>query len=89
MSNSGLLWPTQKQLRRRYELMDRMMQKRDVDTNTVLRVDGGLAFLEARARCRYCLHEEACRRWLTIRAPQRSANFCPNATFFQTCLSTD
>ena len=32
VSNSRLLWPTPKQLRRRYELMDRMMQKRGVDT---------------------------------------------------------
>jgi hypothetical protein len=77
MSNSRLLWPTQKQLRRRYELMNRMMQKR------------GLAFLQARAKCRYCLHEEACRRWLTIRAPRTSPDFCPNAAFFLTCLSAD
>jgi hypothetical protein len=48
MSNSRLLWPTQKQLRRRYDLMDRMMQKRGIDTNAARRVDGGLAFLEAR-----------------------------------------
>jgi hypothetical protein len=31
MSNSKLLWPTPKQLRRRYELMDRMMHKRGAD----------------------------------------------------------
>ena len=89
MSNSRLLWPTPKQLRRRYELMDRMMQKRSVDTNAARRVDGGLAFLQAHAKCRYCLHDEACRRWLTIRAPRRSPDFCPNAAFFLTCLSAD
>jgi hypothetical protein len=89
MSNSRLLWPTEKQLRRRYGLMDRMMQKRGVDANGVRRVDGGLAFLEARAKCRYCLHEEACRGWLTIRAPRTSPEFCPNAAFFQSCLSAD
>jgi len=52
-------------------------------------VDGGLAFLKARAKCRYCLHEEACRRWLTIRTPRTSPDFCPNIAFFMTCRSAD
>jgi len=89
MSNSRLLWPTEEQLRRRNELMDRMMQKRGVDTDVARRVDGGLALKEARAKCRYCLHEETCRRWLTIKAPRTSPDFCPNAAFFLTCLSAD
>jgi len=89
MSNSRLLWPTQKELRRRFDLMDRMMQKRGVDTIAARGVDGGLAFLQACAKCRYCLHEEACRRWLTIRAPRKSPDFCPNIAFFRTCLSAD
>ena len=84
MANSRLLWPTKEQLRRRYELMDRMMQRHGVDAKAARRVDGGLAFLEARAKCRYCLHEEECRRWLTIRAPRRSPDFCPNTAFFLT-----
>ncbi len=82
MSNSRLLWPTPKQLERRHELMDRMMQKRGVDASAARRVDGGLAFREARAKCRYCLHEEACRRWLTVRTPRRVADFCPNDGIF-------
>ena len=86
MSNARLLWPTQEQLRRRYALMDRMMQVRGVDLPAALRADGGLAFIEARAKCRYCLHEEACRRWLTIRAWRRSPDFCPNAARFS-CLA--
>jgi Family of unknown function (DUF6455) len=88
MSNSRLLWPTPEQLRRRYELMDRMMRKRCVDAQVARRVDGGLAFKEARAKCRYCLQEETCRRWLTIRTPRTPPSFCPNAGFF-TCLSAD
>ena len=84
MSNSRLLWPTPKQLRRRLDLMDRMMQKHGVDVCAALGVDGGMAFKEARAKCRYCLHEEECRRWLTIRAPRTSPDFCPNAAFFST-----
>ena len=89
MSNSRLLWPTPEQLQRRYELMDRMMQKRGADADAALGVDGGLAFTEARAKCRYCLHEETCRRWLTIKAPRRSPDFCPNAAFFLSCRNDD
>lgn len=85
MSNSRLLWPTPEQLQRRYELMDRMMQKRGADADAALGVDGGLAFSEACTKCRYCLHEETCRRWLTIKAPRRSPDFCPNAAFFLSC----
>jgi hypothetical protein len=89
MSNSRLLWQTPEQLQRRYELMDRMMQKCGVDADAALGVDGGLAFTEARAKCRYCLHEETCRRWLTIKAPRRSPDFCPNAAFFLSCRNDD
>jgi len=82
MANSRLLWPTKEQLRRRYELMDRMMQRHGVDAKTARRVDGGLGFLEARAKCRYCLHEEECVRWLTTMAPWSSPDFCPNKALF-------
>jgi hypothetical protein len=68
--------------------MDRMMRKRGVDIDGARRVDGGLAFKEARAKCRYCLNEEICRRWLTLRAPRTAAYFCPNAAFFN-ALSTE
>ena len=89
MSNSRLLWPTEEELNRRYGLMDRMMQKRGVDADAVREVDGGLALLEARAKCCYCGKEEACRRWLTVKAPQTSADFCPNTALFEACLTSD
>jgi Family of unknown function (DUF6455) len=89
MSNSRLLWPTEEELNRRYGLMDLMMQKRGVDADAAREVDGGLAFLEARAKCRYCGKEEACRRWLTVKAPRTSPDFCPNSTFFGMSLTTD
>jgi hypothetical protein len=49
MPNSRLVWPTHEELRQRYELMGRMMETRGVDVVEALRVDGGLAFIEARA----------------------------------------
>lgn len=84
MANSRLLWPTKEQLRRRDMLMDRMMQRCGVDSKAVRSVDGGLAFLEARAKCHHCPREEVCRRWLTIRNPRRAPAFCPNNAFFLT-----
>jgi hypothetical protein len=87
MQSSRLLWPTLEEARQRQDLMDRMMQIRGVDVLTVLGVDGGLAFIEARAKCRYCLHEEVCRRWLATEAPRTPPYFCPNAAFFLSCLS--
>jgi len=89
MPNSRLIWPTEEELQRRFGLMELMMRKRDVDVAVAQSVDGGLAFKEARAKCRYCLHEEECRRWLTLRAPRTGPEFCPNAAFFSSCAEPD
>ena len=88
MTGSRLLWPTREELRRRLALMDKMMQKRGADAAVVRSIDGGMAFVEAQAKCRYCRHEEACRRWLTVKAPRTSPDFCPNAAFFSSCRET-
>jgi hypothetical protein len=86
MPTSTPLWPTLKQVLRRQELMDRMMRMSGVDVVTAVRVDGGLAFVEARAKCRYCLHEEACQDWLeSSEEPRMPPDFCPNASFFHAC----
>jgi hypothetical protein len=89
MPNTRLLWPTREELLQRYELMDQMMEVRGVDVLAALRVDGGLAFIEARAKCRYCLHEGICRHWLASEGQRGSADFCPNAAFFRSCQSID
>ena len=84
MQNSRLLWPTREELRQRYELMDQMMETRGADVLAALRVDGGLAFIEARAKCRYCKHEGVCRHWLATEDAKRGpADFCPNSAFFK------
>jgi hypothetical protein len=85
MPNSRLLWPTHEELLQRYELMDEMMKVRGVDVLAALRIDGGLAFIEARAKCRYCVSESACRRWLASEGQRASADFCPNSAFFRSC----
>lgn len=85
MPNSRLLWPTREELRQRCALMDQMMETQGVDVLAALRVDGGLAFIEARAKCRYCLHEGVCRQWLASEGRRGTADFCPNRAFFQCC----
>ncbi len=52
MRRSRLLWSTNEELRQRYALMEQMMETQGVDVLSALRVDGGLAFVEARAKCR-------------------------------------
>ena len=88
MQNSRSLWPTHEDLLRRCELMDRMMEARGVDVLAALRVDGGLAFIEARAKCRYCRHEALCGHWL-CHERRGPPDFCPNTAFFQSCQSIE
>jgi len=79
-------WPTFNQVRRRQELMDEMMERLGVDVLTAVRADNGQGFVQARARCRDCLHESECRLWLDSSPilPLPPA-FCPNAKFFRSC----
>ena len=65
MPTSTRLWPTFEEVLRRQTLMERMMQTCGVDMPKAVGVDGGLAFIEARGKCRDRLHEdEFCRVWL-------------------------
>ena len=90
MPISTPLWPTLKQISRRHALMDRMMRTSGVDVPAAVRVDGGLAFIEARAKCRYCLHEGVCRDWLEAsEGLQTPPDFCPNARFFRALRRED
>jgi hypothetical protein len=89
MPNSRLLWPTSEELHQRYELMDQMMEAHGVDVLAALGVDGGLAFIEARAKCRCCLHERACMHWVAREGQRGSPNFCPNASFFRSCPNVE
>ena len=82
MPKSRLMWPTRKELHQRHALMDEMMEKRGVNVLEALSVDGGLAFIEARAKCRYCLNEGVCRRWLAGDGHHGPEEFCPNVGFF-------
>jgi hypothetical protein len=72
--------------RHRQELMDEMMLRLGVDLPTAVGVDRGAAFVEARSKCRHCVHESECRAWLAAnKARPAPPGFCPNACFFQRC----
>jgi len=77
-------WPMFNQVRHRQELMDHMMETLGVDVLTAVRLDHGQAFVNARTRCRDCLHESECRNWLDLPQGLPSLpDFCPNARFFR------
>ena len=79
-------WPTFNQVLRRQKLMDHMMERLGVDVLTAVNVDMGQAFVEARAKCRHCQHEAACRTLLDSSGAEPSPPaFCPNACFFFRC----
>ena len=68
------------------ELMGRMMERTGVNPTEAARVDGGLAWLEARTKCIYCHHVGKCWNWLEgadTRTPP--ADFCRNTQFFRSC----
>ena len=90
MSTRACRWPMFKQVICRQQLMDCMMEARGVDVLAAVRADRGQAFLEARSRCRGCVHECECREWLaSIRQMQQQPSFCPNFEFFSLCHATD
>lgn len=87
MVPSHRYWPMLDKVLLHQALMEGMMETSGADAYTVASVDGGLAFLEASTKCRFCLHEEACRLWLASDKLRPAPDFCPNAGFFRSCPS--
>jgi hypothetical protein len=71
------------------ELMERMMARIAVKSITAARVDGGMAWYEARTKCIFCRHEQECRDWLQGSQGSSSPKFCPNLELFRRCAETD
>jgi uncharacterized protein DUF6455 len=87
MAGSNRFWPARAVMRRRHRLMRRMMRSAGIKPQDAARVDGGLAILEARTKCSYCEHEEACKVWLAEgAAPRLPPGFCANARLFRALL---
>jgi hypothetical protein len=84
-------WPMFREVLRRQELMDDMMERCGVDLLDVIRKDRGQSLVEARSRCRWCACVGTCRDWLLAPDGDVSSppDFCPNADFFRTCLKQE
>jgi len=68
------------------DLMERMMQRMRVSRVAAARIDGGMAWYEARTKCIFCRRENECARWLEHPEEKSdSRQFCPNVAFFQQC----
>ena len=62
----------------------RWMETQGVDLLAAVRAGDG--FVKARANCRDCKDEAACRAWFLERSGE-PAEFCPNAAFFTSLKS--
>ena len=69
------------------ELMNRIMEQMGVDPNEAARIDGGLAWQEARTKCLFCRRVGTCWKWVEgLEAQTTPAEFCPNVRFFCCCV---
>ncbi len=79
MADAPSGWPQFARALRKQALMDEMMETQGVDLAAAVRTGDG--FVKARANCRECKDEEACRAWLLAQAGE-PAEFCANRAFF-------
>lgn len=90
MGDLGKSWPMLDRNSRQPELMQRMMDRLGVNQALATRVDGGMAWAEARTKCVFCRNEQGCRAWLegSEGAPMPQG-LCPNIGFFRWCTEYD
>ena len=91
MRNATPTWPMLRDVLRRQEFMDDMMERCGVNVLDVIRKDRGQSFVEARTNCRLCARVGTCRQWLLAPNGDVSSppDFCPNADFFRACLKQE
>jgi hypothetical protein len=83
-------WPQTRQVWRQFTLMDRVMERLDVDPILAARKSGGAAMANARDICRGCVLHRECRRLVEQDSDRaRLAELCPNAEFFHACGRTE
>lgn len=75
MADAPSRWPQFARALRKQALMDEMMETEGVDLVAAIRAGDG--FVKARANCRQCKDETACRAWFLERSSE-PAEFCPN-----------
>lgn len=69
---------------RRMTMMQRMIQRLDVNTSKVVCADNGVTFRAMVGRCRGCEKPDICSEWLDGHRPDDNPKgFCPNAAAFE------
>lgn len=72
---------------RRARRMHEVMARLEVDPGRLVRLRGGDAYAEARARYLFCGTSDKCLRWLDQRRSQAAGpGFCPNLSLFEACI---
>ena len=84
MADAPSSWPQFARALRKQALMDDMMGAQGVDLVDAVRTGDG--FVKARANCRQCKDEAACRAWF-LEQHGEPAEFCPNGGFFASLKS--
>jgi hypothetical protein len=79
MADAPSHWPQFARALRKLALMDEMMEAQGVDPLAAVKT--GDAYVRARANCRDCDCEGACRDWF-LEGESEQADFCPNEEFF-------
>lgn len=86
MQPEGRRWPQTDKVWQRISLMNRVMQRMDVDFTLASRKAEGLALAEARDNCLGCDFDRMCRNWLESGGERTMlADVCPNFSFFKAC----
>ena len=77
-------WPMYRRVEHQAVRMHEMMDRLGVDPLAFTRLRHGEAYAEARARCLFCDHADACLLWLQSDAPPETArDLCPNFSLFE------
>lgn len=77
-------WPMYRRVELQAVRMHDMMDRLGVDPLAFTRLRQGEAYAEARTRCLFCVHADACLLWLQSDAPPETArDLCPNFTLFE------
>ena len=79
MADAPSRWPQFARALGKQVLMGEMIEAQGVDLLAAVKT--GEAFVRARAKCRDCDCEGACRDWL-LEGESEAADFCPNEEFF-------
>lgn len=70
----------------RMGMMQRMIERMDVDVSRLACADNGVSYRAMVGRCRGCAQADVCIQWLDGHRPDADpGSFCPNSAAFASC----